>query len=457
MHKYFTYLFSLLLLMSPLMHAAPYEDLPVAYKGRFRPIKAYAVLENKKILELWNDHPKDLRVLPGKMGNGFWHTLQDLEHSPNNFTRYTDKEFEKIRTHYLQLKNKKISQQEAAQLSELLWEGYIPIAGEIYLRAHEKNLSYPTLNQLKAERIYYSYPLILWCLALYTCAALLLVFKNRVAVPTLLIAFALHTSVLALRCYILSRPPVANMFETVVYVPWIAVLISLGLYIYSKNRLLLLASTCTAVILLSILEITHLNNELENVQAVLDSQFWLMIHVLMVVGSYGLFILSGALGHLYLFGWLKNRSESPWMQAIAKLTLQSMYLGVALLVPGTILGGVWAAESWGRFWDWDPKEAWAFISICTYLICVHMFRFKHIGNFGLAICSIAGLLVISFTWYGVNYILGTGLHSYGFGSGGEIYYYLYCAAEIGFIGIVGFLVQLKGRPKWTRMDPNGPK
>jgi ABC-type transport system involved in cytochrome c biogenesis permease subunit len=78
-------------------------------------------------------------------------------------------------------------------------------------------------------------------------------------------------------------------------------------------------------------------------------------------------------------------------------------MGVAMLIPGTILGGVWAAESWGRFWDWDPKESWAFISSCIYLMVIHAYRFHFIRNIGLAAGSIAGLLMISFTWYGVNY------------------------------------------------------
>jgi hypothetical protein len=102
------------------------------------------------------------------------------------------------------------------------------------------------------------------------------------------------------------------------------------------------------------------------------------------------------------------------------------------------LGGVWAAESWGRFWDWDPKESWAFISICLYLIWVHAYRFHRIASFGLAIGAVTGLLAISFTWYGVNYILGTGLHSYGFGSGGELYYYLFVGAESALLIFVAF-------------------
>ena len=132
--------------------------------------------------------------------------------------------------------------------------------------------------------------------------------------------------------------------------------------------------------------------------------------------------------------------ESP---KLLDALLQSLYVGIALLIPGTILGGIWAAQSWGRFWDWDPKESWAFISSCVYLLIIHAYRFKRISGIGLAIGSIGGLLAISFTWYGVNYILGTGLHSYGFGSGGEWIYYSYVGLELAFIGfcITKFTVQ----------------
>jgi len=176
---------------------------------------------------------------------------------------------------------------------------------------------------------------------------------------------------------------------------------------------------------------------------VLDSQYWLTVHVLMVVGSYGMFALAGVLGHFYLISRLISGRQTDQTERFGRQILQAMYLGTALLIPGTILGGVWAAESWGRFWDWDPKESWAFISSCVYLIWIHAYRFGHIRYDGLAVGSITGLMVISFTWYGVNYILGTGLHSYGFGSGGEIYYYLYLAGEAAFIAASLFAIRPK--------------
>ena len=218
------------------------------------------------------------------------------------------------------------------------------------------------------------------------------------------------------------------MFETVIYVPWVASAVAFFLNGMIPFQLASIASA----VLLTVLELTPVNQGFENVQAVLNSQLWLTVHVLMIVGSYGVLILSGLFGHYSLL--FPSERVNRWL-------LQTMYLGVALLIPGTLLGGVWAAQSWGRFWDWDPKESWAFISSAIYLVFIHAYRYGKIKSVGLAAGSIIGLMAISFTWYGVNYILGTGLHSYGFGSGGEVYYYLFLAFEILFL-LAGIIINV---------------
>jgi ABC-type transport system involved in cytochrome c biogenesis permease subunit len=234
------------------------------------------------------------------------------------------------------------------------------------------------------------------------------------------------------------------MAETVIYVPWIAMFSGIVLAKIFSLPAIRYASSLTAAILLTILEMTLSAGNLSTIQPVLNSQYWLIIHVLMVVGSYGFFVLAGILGHLFLINCFFVKKNPEKSSRLIAALLQCLYIGTFLLIAGTILGGVWAAESWGRFWDWDPKEAWAFISACGYLMIIHAYRFRHIADFGLAIGSILGLLTISFTWYGVNYILGTGLHSYGFGSGGEIYYYAFLFAEILFVAASGIVISKLG-------------
>lgn len=393
----------LLVLITLLIHPlfAISDDVPVLYRGKVHPAIACA--------------NGDFLGLPGR---NEWFPFEALQQT-RNFTLYSDDDFHQIRTAYLAL----IAGGETAELdrvfSDALIRSYRSIAGKTMRKAHGKALLYPTTGQLFAEKMLLTIPFIEIIVLLY-----LIRFYP---------AFALHTGYLLLRCYVLQRPPVSNMYETLIYVPWVISLVAAC----QKNPLVIRCAKISSILLLSLL--TLLTDKLENVQAVLDSQVWLTVHVLMVVGSYGFFILSGVLAHLYFF--------MP-RESITRTLLSLLYIGTGALVIGTLLGGVWAAQSWGRFWDWDPKESWAFISICLYLILIHLYRFKHIEGFGLSIGAILGLQAITFTWYGVNYILGTGLHSYGFGSGGTRYYALFTLAELAFL-----VLNLSFNRKNDRIEP----
>ncbi len=422
-------------------------------------------------LQLEQQHPLAVRLdqagelfkaLPGKFQQGKWYSLhalhtkvynvtnRQLELVPN-FTPYPNSLFDTIRNLYFQLE-KAILTNENDKVSELknllaasLMEGYRGLTGKKYSSAIEKELSYPSIGQLYAEAFYTRYPLTFFCIFTYALALIFFLFRrgSSTAIYVLLIAFTLHTLILALRCYILGRPPVTNMLETILYVPWVSVCISLILYITGGMIFTfpLIASAAASSVLLLLLQFNFYSSDLENVQAVLDSHYWLLIHVLMVVGSYGFFLLASLLGHIYLAGIAYYKHETSTLTLVAHTLLQILYAGVVLLIGGTLLGGVWAAQSWGRFWDWDPKESWAFISICIYLLWIHAYRFGKIQHLGLAIGSVLGFLAISFTWYGVNYILGTGLHSYGFGNGDTFFYYCYLFAEMIFLvgSVIGFL------------------
>ncbi len=425
------------------------------------PLKSQALLLEEKfpLLERLSQADSTFIVLPGRYRSGVWYSIKALElkilnpqtlklENISNFTLYSDQLFSEIQTLYHRLTQQNLAFKESQELINQIFaklnEGYAPLAGQPYQEAFGKTLTYPSILQLKTESCYHAYPWTFICLLLYASACLCFIlaalFQQRALAPSatlfLIAAFSLHTILLAARSYILARPPVSNMFETVIYVPWIAVLAGFLLRITFKSTVALLASSLTALFLLTLLQFTGLDNRMDNVQAILDSQYWLIIHVLLVVGSYGAFFLCGILGHIYLGTYFLKGDETPALQSIAKLILQTMYAGVAMLIFGTLLGGVWAAESWGRFWDWDPKESWAFISICIYLLWIHAYIFHRIADLGLAIGSILGLMAITFTWYGVNYLLGAGLHSYGFGQGGAAFYYVYLATEIIFISAI---------------------
>ncbi|MCB1111491.1 MAG: cytochrome c biogenesis protein CcsA [Chlamydiales bacterium] len=469
MLRFFVFLLTLLPLYS--------DAFPVSYMGRYRPLEAYLQLQDKQLDVLIDEQftdpyvdagillaaegrtPKEVRqildarfplrsrlssagdtmkALPGKLSPGEWYDLRALmlqtynpktgKWSPiRNFTPYTDAQFESIRSAYAEARHSG----DITLLTHALLDAYVSISGTPYLHSANKTLFYPSLLQLYAESIYYRYPWTLILASFYSMVFVSLFLKRRtITFILLIISFLVHSFILMLRCYVLQRPPVSNMYESVLFVPWAAVLLCLTIYWRRPSLTILGVGSIIPLVLSAVLLATGIDQGMENVQAVLDSQFWLTIHVLMVVSSYGTFILSGALGHVYLVRYLLTRKDQPNLES---LILTTLYIGTALLICGTILGGVWAAESWGRFWDWDPKEAWAFISICTYLVGIHCYRFGKIHGYGLALGSIAGLMAISFTWYGVNYILGTGLHSYGFGSGGTSWYIAYLMGEGVFL------------------------
>ena len=402
------------------------DILPVNSKGRFRPL--YTEKTDLSNLEL--------KMLPSKRHPENWLPLKVIKEK-NNPTLFSNADWQRLQEAY--------SKNQAA-FAKVYLEAYLPLTKEYYSLSKSTKVSFPSLKQLQAEVWYYKWPLINFAILGYLAAIILFLLNEGFHKPLLLktawaffgTAFLIHSIVLALRIYILMRPPVSGMAETVIYVPWIGAMLSAFLSYRLKTHLPIIAGAILAACLLTILQWTFTAEPLDNVQAVLNSQFWLTVHVLMIVASYGALILAGVLGHVYLIKTLMGSNSPKLLEAL----LQCLYVGIALLIPGTILGGIWAAQSWGRFWDWDPKESWAFISSCVYLLIIHAYRFNRISGVGLAVGSITGLLAISFTWYGVNYILGTGLHSYGFGSGGEWIYYTYVAVELAFIAFSVFKIRL---------------
>jgi ABC-type transport system involved in cytochrome c biogenesis permease subunit len=177
-------------------------------------------------------------------------------------------------------------------------------------------------------------------------------------------------------------------------------------------------------------------------QPVLRDNFWLTIHVLTIVSSYAAGALAWGLGCLslghYLFGSYRPATAGEGRGArppeacdvLAGFIYRAMQVAVLLLAAGTILGGLWADVSWGRFWGWDPKEVWALVSLLAYLVVLHGRYAGWIDNFGLAAGSVLGAAVIGMSWYGVNFLLGAGLHSYGFGQGGQTEFFAFLAVNM---------------------------
>ena len=232
-----------------------------------------------------------------------------------------------------------------------------------------------------------------------------------------ILAFIAHTAGLALRWYISGHAPWSDSYESLVYIAWA---LALSGIVFSRRSAISLA--LTAILAGCVLFVAHLSwidPQITNLQPVLRS-YWLTIHVSVITASYGFLGLCSLLGifTLLLFA-LQGKSENTRLSTnileATRINEMAMILGLCLLTFGNFLGGVWANESWGRYWGWDSKETWALISILVYAATLHM-RFVKCLNSQLvyAVASMFAYWAIVFTYFGVNFYL-TGMHSYAAG------------------------------------------
>lgn len=306
---------------------------------------------------------------------------------------------------------------------------------------------YPSSSHISVETHYNRIHPFLISWILYLIATILFVVSairttgwvQKAAWITAGLAFAVHTYGFALRIFLTERPPVTNMYETVVWIPWGALIFGAIVAYSTKRDFALLAATLVNTLCLILADFAPavLDASIQPLQPVLRSNMWLMIHVLTITLSYAAFFVAFILGDFGMYYVL--RGEQRFMSTI-KVVANSAYrcvqIGVILLAAGTILGGVWADYSWGRFWGWDPKETWALIALLGYIAVLHGRLAGWLRDVGfLASCVISFSLVIM-AWYGVNYVLGAGLHSYGFGGGGVAQVSAFIAAHLLFVTFV---------------------
>lgn len=258
----------------------------------------------------------------------------------------------------------------------------------------------------------------------------------------------LHISGMAFRVYLMGRPPVTNMYETVVWVGFGAVVFSMVIEATYRWRFILLAGSFVGAFCLVLANMAPavLDKSLQPLEPVLRSNFWLTIHVMTITISYAAFFLAFTLGDLALVYYLRDeRKYAGQIKAIVLAIYRAKQIGVAFLTPGIILGGVWADYSWGRFWGWDPKETWALIALLGYVAVLHGRLAGWIKDFGMAASAIITFSLVIMAWYGVNFVLGAGLHSYGFGAGGVEYVATFVALHIVYVVFVA--VVRNGRNK----------
>ena len=284
-------------------------------------------------------------------------------------------------------------------------------------------------EKIEAEVLYNKYDIFKKLFSWYLYAGTFLfivliiqIFKNNrlinisinVFKVAIIFLFVLHTLSLIWRWYISGHAPWSDAYESMIYVAWATMFF--GLAFGRKSDLTLASTTFIVSMILMIAHWSWMDPAIANLQPVLDS-YWLMIHVAVIVGSYGPFALSMILGFVSLFLMiLTNSSNRQIMKLnIKELTLineMSLTVGLVMLTIGNFLGGMWANESWGRYWGWDPKETWALISIMVYAFVLHMRLIPGLkSRFVYSIASILSFASILMTYFGVNFYLA-GLHSY---------------------------------------------
>ena len=252
-----------------------------------------------------------------------------------------------------------------------------------------------------------------------------------IALGFFLTGFLIHAGGIALRVLIAGRPPVTNMYESVIWVSWAVAFFSIILWSFYRVSFLPAIAACVSTLALLIGESfpSLLNPAISPLVPVLRSNYWLTIHVLTITLGYGAFALNWGVAHALLYS-LAFQKGKKFTDDLAEYLYRSLQIGVILLASGTILGGVWASYSWGRFWGWDPKETWALIAVLAYLAVLHSRTAGWLDIFGTAFWSAMCFLTVLMAWYGVNFVLGVGLHSYGFGGGGLPYVLAFVFADV---------------------------
>ncbi len=256
-----------------------------------------------------------------------------------------------------------------------------------------------------------------------------------VSMILIIILFTLHTAGLGMRWYVSGHAPWSNGYEALTYIAWATVLA--GLIFSSRSSITLSATAVMAFLILHTAHLSWMDPQITNLVPVLKS-YWLVIHVATITASYGFLALSSLLAFINL---LLMIMQNPKNKEIIHLTIRelsniiemSLIVGLYLLTIGTFLGGVWANESWGRYWGWDPKETWALVTILIYAFIAHMRMVPGLkGLYPLNLASLLGIGSVLMTYFGVNYYL-SGLHSYAKGDPVPVPSFVYYTLVIVFI------------------------
>lgn len=266
-------------------------------------------------------------------------------------------------------------------------------------------------------------PLVGMILSMVALACLVL-FKNfYIALSFSTLSLIAQIALLTLRTIISGRAPITNMYETVLFSGTAALFLGMILGHFKKEQLYVYMGLFYNVLTMMMINFANgmLSATISPLVPVLRDNFWLSTHVTTIIVSYGALALSWILANTVLIKRRLGKISAQEENKNAEIIHTTLKWGTVSLAAGIILGGVWADYSWGRFWGWDPKETWSLIVLCIYMAILHGRYTTWIKNDQFMIWTAAAFMSVMMAWFGVNYILASGLHSYGFSEGGALF------------------------------------
>ncbi|WP_340113971.1 cytochrome c biogenesis protein CcsA [Maribellus mangrovi] len=273
-------------------------------------------------------------------------------------------------------------------------------------------------------------------------------FLKTFAFYFIMLLFLAETAGLGIRWYISDHAPWSNGYESMVFISWATALG--GLIFARRSEITLSLTSVLAGLTLMVAGMSWMSPEITNLVPVLKS-YWLIVHVAVITASYGFLGISALLGFLNLILMVfRNKRNTDRINHTVKELVNiiqiALIIGLLMVTLGSFLGGVWANESWGRYWGWDPKETWALVTVLVYTFITHMHRIPGLrGSFAMSVAAVLGISSVLMTYFGVNYYL-SGLHSYAQGEPAPIPSGVYVAIVIVAIVIVSAYISERGKP-----------
>ena len=295
-----------------------------------------------------------------------------------------------------------------------------------------------TYNRVRPSRLAW------WILSAATVLSLLAWNLRRrwldvLAVAGLLAGFIVMTWGIATRWHVAGRIPAANMYESMLFLGWGVALFALVAVVFLRNRLVIFNATAMSALAMILADCLPIDSFVHPVPPVLAGTVWLAIHVPIIMVSYSVLALGVLIAHMQIGIAIFAPKRHDLSMTMSDLLYWYIHVGSILLIAGILTGSIWAASSWGRYWGWDPKEVWSLVAFLAYLAILHGRFDRLIGPYGVAAISIIAFWTIIMTYVGVNFVLASGLHSYGFGSSAVVRWLILVAtAEALFLGAGAF-------------------